>query len=128
MTAAPSKRILLVDDDSFMRSTIKRMLRVIGYGDVSEAGDGSTALSMVEECRPDLIICDIEMAPMRGLEFVEKLRRAEEPALRDTPVIMLTGDVNEATVRNAVKLGIRGYLAKPVSPKQLGARVAAVLG
>jgi DNA-binding NarL/FixJ family response regulator len=73
----------------------------------------------VDGFRPHIIICDIEMLPTGGIEFVEKLHGHADPALRGTPVIMLTADRNEATIQTAARLRLAGYLVKPVSSKQL---------
>lgn len=121
-------KILLVDDEAFIRTTIKHMLRnVAQYGalQVFEARDGETALTLVRSSAPDLIICDIGMAPMSGLDFVKELRGLADPALRQTPVIMLTADANEGTVVEAMRVGANGYLLKPVSANQLRARMEA---
>jgi len=128
MSGLPGPRILVVDDESFMRMTVRSMLRVIGRFNVEEAADGAAALATLAVFRPDLVLCDIGMAPMGGIEFVEKLRRDHDEARRATRVIMLTADANEATILTVVRLRLVGYLLKPVSPKQLGALVRGVLG
>jgi CheY-like chemotaxis protein len=119
-------KILIVDDDRFMRKTLKTMLRVVGQYDYEEADDGATALEAVTAGRHDLVICDIGMVPMGGLEFVEKLRNHQDETLRGTRVIMFTGDTKEATIRGAAQLRVDGYLVKPVSPKQLGDRLRTI--
>jgi two-component system chemotaxis response regulator CheY len=119
-------RILVVDDEDFMRATVKAMLRVIGRFVVEEAEDGSAALAMVAYFRPDLVLCDVSMVPMGGLEFVRRLRGHDNEACRGTRVIMLTSDANETTILTAAQLQLNGYLVKPVSPKRLGVLVRAV--
>ena len=68
-------RILIVDDEPFMRTTVKAMLRMIGRFLVMDATDGTDALAKVSSFKPDLIICDIGMTPMGGIEFVDRLDR-----------------------------------------------------
>jgi two-component system chemotaxis response regulator CheY len=119
-------RILVVDDDRFMRNTIRAMLRNIGHFIVTEANDGETALQMIAAQKPELVLCDINMEPMNGLRFVEQLRNHKDSALRDIAVIMLTMQSDAATVEYAANLNIRGYLVKPVSPKQLTHRLQAI--
>lgn len=119
-------KILIVDDDRFMRKTLKTMLRVVGQFDYEEADDGAAALESVSAGRHDLVICDVGMTPMGGLEFVAKLRNHPDETLRTTPVIMFTADTKEATIRGAAQLRVDGYLVKPVSPKQLADRLRAV--
>jgi two-component system chemotaxis response regulator CheY len=127
MNPPENKRILIVDDERFMRSTVKVMLRAIGQFTVEEAADGTAALEAVAMFKPDVVICDNGMAPMNGLEFVAKLRGHAEERLRGTPVVMLTGDAKEATLLDAAKLKVSGYLVKPVSAKQLGDRLRLLL-
>jgi two-component system chemotaxis response regulator CheY len=116
-------RILIVDDEPFMRRTIRAMLRAVGRFIVAEAGDGETALALLATHKPDVVLCDIGMEPMTGLQFVQRLRDHPQHALRDTVVVMVTMHSDAATVRNAVHLDIKGYLVKPISPKQIADRL-----
>ena len=120
MTTLDGLGILVVDDERFMRSTIKAVLRAVGRFVVTEADDGGAALDEVARSKPDVVLCDITMPRMGGLRFVELLREHPEAGIRSTPVIMLTGHAEQTMVIKAVKLQINGYLVKPVSPKQLG--------
>ncbi len=128
MSGPPTLRVLIVDDESFVRSTIKAILRVIGDFAVTEAGDGEAALALleIESNRPDLVLCDLNMQPMGGLQFVGALRSHANPALRDIAVVMVTVHADELSVQNAVRLKIAGYLVKPISPKQLRDRLQAI--
>ncbi len=124
-----SIHILLVEDEVFIRNTIKRMLRSLGSRDIREASDGTEALKMLTDgFLPDVVLCDFRMAPMDGISFMRQVRAFSDPARAQTPIITLTAATDEATVRAAVALGIRGYVVKPVSPKQLSDRLSAVLG
>jgi len=127
MSGVPGRRILVVDDERFMRTTIKSMLRAAGDFYVDEAADGAAALATIDVFRPHLVLCDVAMSPMGGIEFVERLRRHTDEARRATRVIMLTANANEETVRFAKRLQLDGYLLKPVSSKQLGALVRDVI-
>ncbi len=127
MTNFESTRILIVDDEAFMRQTIRQMLKVMGSLMVSEAADGRAALYEVDKFKPDLVLCDVSMAPMTGIKFIEKLRAHADPERRQTPVIMLTAHTDEKIVADALKLGISGYVVKPVSPRHLAERVNAAL-
>lgn len=126
MSNLENLRILIVDDEPFMRSTIKAMLRVVGRFIVSDAEDGETALRLLRTAKPELVLCDIGMQPMNGLQFVERLRNHDNHALRDIAVVMLTGHADEATIHIAADLRINGYLVKPISPRLLGDRLQAV--
>lgn len=120
-------KILVIDDEPFMRTTIKAVLRGVDRFDVREADDGDIALALTEEFKPDMVLCDIGMPRMGGLQFVAQLRQHPELRMRDTPVVILTGHADEATVRDAVRLRISGFLIKPVSPKALRAHLQTIL-
>jgi two-component system chemotaxis response regulator CheY len=115
------RSILIVDDDAFMRMTVRTIVGSVGRFVFEEAGDGAEALEKLAMFRPDLVLCDIGMAPMGGLAFVEALRGQADPALRDIRVVMLTADATESTIVTAGRLQISGYLLKPVSPKRVSA-------
>lgn len=118
--------ILVVDDEPFMRHTVKQMLRTFAAR-VGEARTAEEALTLLQEDRPDLVLCDIGMEPMDGLGLLTAIRESKDEALRKTPFIMLTGHAEKGKVAAAVELGISGYLVKPVSPKQLTDRLRVVL-
>jgi hemerythrin len=119
--------VLIVDDEPFMQDTLKAVLRAIDRSlGVTTAGDGETALRRIGEVRPDVVLCDVNMHPLDGLEMVTRLRGHTDRELRDTAVIMLTGDSGDTTIQSATRLDIRGYLLKPVSPNQLGDRLNAI--
>jgi two-component system chemotaxis response regulator CheY len=120
-------KVLVVDDEPFMRKTIKVVLRAVAHMVVTEAEDGDVALVMIERTRPDIVLCDINMPRMGGLRFVKLLREHLDPAMRDIPVIILTGHAEEPTVIAASHQRINGYLVKPVSPKQLSEQLRRVL-
>jgi two-component system chemotaxis response regulator CheY len=120
-------RALVVDDNDFMRATVVTMLRDFGISDIFEARDGNDALAQVERADPGLIICDIAMKPMDGLDFVEALRVHAWPRAKEIPVIFLTVHTEPAIIKRAVKLGVEAYVVKPVQKKQLEARVTTIL-
>jgi two-component system chemotaxis response regulator CheY len=127
MPAFNGQRILIVDDEPFLRTTVRLVLRQVGRFEVADADDGETALAKIDKFRPDLILCDIGMGGMSGLDFVARLRRLPDPKLARTPVVMLTADADVATVQEAIKAGVNGYLVKPVSAKMLAARLEQLL-
>jgi two-component system NtrC family response regulator len=108
------KTILLVDDDASQRKVIEFWLREEGYSTLT-AGDGKTALPILEERSPDLVVADIRMPGMDGLELLSRIRAINQ----DTPVILMTafGTVNNAV--DAMKLGATDYLLKPLNPEEL---------
>jgi two-component system chemotaxis response regulator CheY len=126
MSVLPHLRILVVDDEPFMRRTIKAMLRVVGRFTIVEAGDGETAFRLLPAARPDVILCDINMEPISGLQFVQRLRTHSDQRMRETAVVMLTVHADEATILAVADLRINGYLVKPSSPKLLGDRLRTI--
>jgi CheY-like chemotaxis protein len=128
MTNLDGMKILVVDDERFIRSTIRAVLRAVGHFVVAEADDGDIALAEVDTFKPDVVLCDIAMPRVGGLRFVELLREHPEARSRETPVIILTGRADEPTVIAASKLRINGYLIKPVSPKQVSDQLRQLFG
>jgi two-component system, chemotaxis family, chemotaxis protein CheY len=116
-----------VDDEPFMRSTIRAVLRAVDRFVVAEAEDGDSALDAVLTFKPDVVLCDVAMPRVDGLAFVARLRQHQNMVVRGTPVVMLTGHAEEETVLGAFRLQISGFLVKPVSPKALGAKLRSIL-
>jgi two-component system chemotaxis response regulator CheY len=118
-------RILTLDDEPTMRMIIRSILRQAGCQDVQQAGDGHAALRMVERGGMDLVICDWQMSPMNGLEFVQTLRASVIGG--DVPVIMLTANSEATDAQRIQALNVSGWLVKPVSSRRLVERVRSVL-
>lgn len=120
-------RVLVIEDEGHVRRIVCRLLRQIGFQLVDEAPDGQDGLMQLVRVKPELVICDIHMEPVGGLEFLRKLRSLSNPAYSKIPVIFLTADANKDTVVVARELKVSGYLVKPVSLDQLKSRVDAAL-
>ncbi len=116
-----AKRILVVDDEIKLARLVRGYLEQDGY-EVATAGNGREALLISREFEPDLIVLDLMMPEMDGWEFMRHLRRE-----RETPVIMLTARVDENDRIAGLEMGADDYLTKPFSPRELMARVRAVL-
>lgn len=113
--------ILLVEDDDFTRSLVSRLLHEICVRAVWEAADGVHALELLTARggQIDVVICDLEMPRMGGLDLLHALRTSGGNAVADVPVIVLTGHREADTVKRAIAYGISGYLVKPVSKADL---------
>jgi two-component system chemotaxis response regulator CheY len=121
-------RVLLLEDEAFIRETIRVMLRGFSNVEVREGVDGTEGLRLMEEgFSPDVVLCDVHMEPMDGLAFLRQLRASRDPARTTLHVIMLTAASDPETVRAAVTLGVSSYLVKPVSLKRLEERLSAAL-
>ena len=115
------QRILVVEDDMQIARTLRDYLEVAGF-EVTVVGDGSAAVASFRGERPDLLVLDLGLPGMDGLDVARELRRAS-----GTPIIMLTARGEESDRIVGLELGADDYLVKPFSPKELVARVRAVL-
>jgi len=113
--------ILLVEDDQDLTDVLAYLLRREGH-EVHIAYDGATAVKMWRETDPQLILLDIDLPRMNGWEVCERVREGS-----GTPIVMLTGADGDESIVKGLELGADDYLTKPFSPKQLLARVRAVL-
>ncbi|MGB2607112.1 MAG: response regulator, partial [Candidatus Sulfotelmatobacter sp.] len=120
-------RVLIIDDSSVMRKIVERSLRQAGIDltQVIEAGNGAEALTALQENQVDLILCDINMPVMDGLEFIKQLSGVVNA--KGVPVIMITTEGSEAHVVQALSCGARGYIRKPFTPDQVKTQVIPAL-
>ena len=116
-------RALIVDDSSVMRKIVERALRQAGLNlaAVFEAGSGVEALDVLKAKQVDLILSDINMPAMDGLEFVRQLRA--QNLAPGVPVVMITTESSEEHVKQAIQAGARGYIRKPFTAEQVKERV-----
>ena len=120
-------RIVVVEDERVMSTFILNNLRRIGILDLYAFTDGSSALREVVRLKPDLILTDIHMKPVGGIEFVKQLRGLPDNRLSNIKVIFLSADSSPATVGEALPLGVAGYMVKPPSLANLAAKIEAAL-
>ena len=113
--------ILVVDDDIEILEMLRRTLELEGF-DVATAADGRSALTILEDSGPDLVILDIIMPEIDGFQVLEITRQRS-----NVPVIMLTGKCEVDSLRDALALGADDYVKKPFRPRELLARVRAKL-
>jgi two-component system, chemotaxis family, chemotaxis protein CheY len=120
-------RALIIDDSAVMRKIVERSLRQAGVNltQVLEAGNGAEALGVLQEKQVDLILCDINMPIMDGLEFVKQLSGLE--SAKGVPVVMITTEGSESHVVQALSCGARGYIRKPFTAEQVKEHVIPVL-
>ena len=119
--------ILVIDDSAMMRKIILRLLGQAGLAVSSalEAADGSQALAILGDHTPTLILCDINMPNMTGLELLAQLR--EQQLASGIPVVMITTENSEAQVLQAIALGARGYIRKPFTVDDVKATIIPLL-
>jgi two-component system, chemotaxis family, chemotaxis protein CheY len=127
MTGLANLHMLVIDDNPHMRSIVVAILRGAGFLRVKEASDGAQALEEMRTGVPDIIICDLNMDPIDGLEFTKMLRTATDSPGAFIPVIMMTGHTERSKVTAARDAGINELVAKPISAKTLLERIVAVI-
>ncbi len=104
-------KILVVDDFTTMRRLIRSLLHDLGYNNVSEADDGSTALPMLKSNKFDLLITDWNMPGMPGVELLRQVRQDQE--LTKMPVLMVTAEAKREQIIEAAQAGVSGFVVKP---------------
>jgi len=119
-----AKKILLVDDAAFMRKMIKDTLTKNGYTEVYEAVDGADAVEKYAELSPDLVVMDITMPNMDGLEALKAIRAKDGSA----NVIMCSAMGQEGMVMDAVRSGAKDFIVKPFKPDRVLKTVTSILG
>jgi CheY-like chemotaxis protein len=120
-------RVLLVDDNPFMRSVVRGLLANIGVKKIDEAGDGIAALELIRISNPDVLILDWEMPLLNGRELVRIVRSPGVFPTPDLPIIMLSAHGERWRILESAKLGVNEFLCKPVSAKALFDRLISIL-
>ena len=116
-----SMRVLVVDDFSTMRKIIKNILRQLGFNNIVEADDGSTAWDVLNKDNIDFIVSDWNMPIMSGIELLRKVRGSEEYA--DIPFLMVTAEAQQENIIEAVQAKVSNYIVKPFTPETLGQKI-----
>jgi two-component system chemotaxis response regulator CheY len=119
--------VLVVDDSAAIRKILQRVLRQTGMAirTIHEAGDGQEALAVMNAHKVDLVLTDINMPKMDGLQFLASVKASAQ--WRQVPVVMITTEGGETKVGEAVKLGAAGYVRKPFTADQIKEKLAGIL-
>ena len=117
-------KILLVDDAAFMRKVIKDALSKAGYSDLHEAVDGADAVEKYNSLKPDLVLMDITMPNMDGLEALKPIRAADGNA----NVVMCSAMGQETMVIDAIRSGAKDFIVKPFKPERVLKTVTSIVG
>jgi CheY-like chemotaxis protein len=120
-------KVLVVDDEHYMRKVVRTLLMSIGIRTVYEAPDGPAGLELIRTMAPDVVIVDWQMPGLDGAGFVRMVRSPETFPFPDVPIIMLTGHGERSRVVEAIQIGVNEFLLKPVSSKSLHSRMVSVL-
>jgi len=116
-------KILLVDDEAHIRKFVGLILKKICTPTIIEAADGLAALALYEQEKPDLILMDVNMPNLDGIQTLERLRQTAPDAF----VVMLTSLTNRQTVEQCARLGALDYIRKDVPREQLGAQLLQII-
>ncbi len=127
MTATAPLDVLIVDDSAAIRKILQRVLRQtdLKLGEIQEAGDGSEAVELLKDRTFGLILSDINMPQMDGLQLLARIK--EMSHLKNVPVIMITTEGGQGKVMEAVQLGATGYVRKPFTADQIKEKLAGVI-
>lgn len=121
-------RVLVVEDDDTTRALLVKLLHVMGAKEIFEAKEGGEGLTAVCVRKPDLIICDLHMAPVDGLSLLAGVRESCDEDVRKTKIVMFTADKDGEPMRRARRIGVSGYVSKPFHPNGFSAVVKTALG
>lgn len=126
------RRVLVVDDQEVVQRILQALLLKFGFAEVDLAEDGSTALKALDKKRYDLILCDIMMKDVGGIEFVSTLRHSTnlrfDAHKTSTPVMFISSSSDPEFVRAAKEVGAQGYILKPFHTATIKSRLARLLG
>lgn len=111
------KRVLVVDDDRVIQQLLEVNLELEGYQVAGTASDGQEAIAMAAELKPDLILLDIMMPKMDGLEVCRHLK--SDPKLSKIPIVLLSARAQDMDIREGLEIGADAYLTKPFDPVEL---------
>ena len=120
--------VLIVDDSSTMRAVIKKTIKVSGFnvGQFLEAGDGEEALSVLKDEWVDLVLSDINMPNMNGLELIGRMHADE--IMQSIPVVMVTTEAGDEKIKQSKELGAVGYIKKPFQPQDIKKTLCRIMG
>ena len=110
-------KILLVDDNHYMRVLLAEILRAIGVKEIYEANDGAEGLQMMRDHAIDVVMTDLSMQPLDGIDFVRLLRNSPDSPNQLAPIIMITGHSTYQRVNEAREAGVNEFLAKPLTAR-----------
>ena len=121
----PDMKFLVVDDISTMRRIVKSVLNELGYNNVTEADDGSSALPLLRDGEFDFLITDWNMPGMPGLDLLKAVRASEK--LAKLPVLMLTAEAKREQIVAAAQAGVNGHVIKPFTAAVLKQKLTTIL-
>ncbi|MDG2285895.1 MAG: response regulator [Alphaproteobacteria bacterium] len=128
MVSVDDVRIIVIDDEEFVRNIIVQILGRLHIRKISQAADGAEGMKQTLVMKPHLVLCDIHMEPVGGMKYLSTIRGVNQPQIAKTPVIFLTSDAGQEKVMRARELNVSGYMVKPVSVNDVKKQINRVLG
>jgi two-component system chemotaxis response regulator CheY len=120
-------KALIVEDNAHMRALLRALLNSVGVMDIAEATNGRTAIDALRERRSDLVLSDMAMQPMDGIEFTRHVRNDDRSPNPFVPIIMITGHTEKHRVEAARDAGVTELIAKPITAHHLFARISEIM-
>jgi DNA-binding NarL/FixJ family response regulator len=117
-------KVLLTDDEAHIRKFVSLILQKLGHPAIIEAADGTAAIALYEQHKPDLVLLDVNMPNLDGVQTLERLLQIDPEAV----VIMLTSLTNRQTVEDCVRLGATGYIRKDTPRDEMIAQLQRIIG
>lgn len=120
--------ILIVDDSSSMRAVIKKIIKLSGFdvGEYLEASDGEEAIGILKDEWVDVVLTDINMPKMNGLELIKEMKKGE--IFKSIPVVMVTTEGSKQKMKESLNLGAQGYIKKPFLPEDIKKTLNNIMG
>lgn len=119
-------KILVVDDFATMRRIVRNILKQLGFSDIIEADDGSTALEILASDKIDLVVSDWNMPKVTGLELLKQIRANSK--LKDIPFLMVTAEAQKQNIVEAVQAGCNNYIVKPFTADTIAEKLKKIFG
>ena len=127
MSGLENLKALIVEDNAHMRGLLRALLNSAGIKEVAEAAHGQAAIELLRERKSDLVLTDLAMKPMNGIEFTRHVRNSETSPNPFVPIIMITGHTEKYRVEEARDAGVTEFLAKPITAHNLFTRIAEIV-
>jgi two-component system, chemotaxis family, chemotaxis protein CheY len=123
-----SLNVLIVDDSQVMRTLVKRVVNLSGFefGKIFEAGDGEDALKALDENWIDIVLTDLNMPVMDGIEFLKRIKSSED--FKNIPVIIVSTEGRDEKIQEIMDLGAAGFISKPFRPEDIRDKISSALG
>jgi len=120
-----AKSLMIVDDSATMRKIVMRTVRMSGldFDRTEEAGNGAEAIDKLKQSPVDIVLCDVNMPEMNGIDMVKKVR-AEVPSCAETKIIMVSTESSQDLIDSILREGANGYITKPFTPERFQEKLA----